>query len=334
MINKGVSIIICCYNSAKRLPQTLLHIAKQKIPETIACELIVVDNNCTDDTVAVTNSIWNELASNIPLTIIEEKTPGLSSARHKGVASANYEYIIFCDDDNWLEEHYIERAYSILESDISIGIIGCKIEAVYELEPESWVIKHSEYLAIGPPDDIKDGDITAKIGLVFGAGMVLRKQLFSHLNAINYTFFITDRKGEMLTSCGDGEICFCARLLGYKIFFSNNLQLKHFIPKERTTENYFKRLMFGLGYSGIYLLPYIYALHQKNIIGVEKLRTTWYWQSISALKAMIRIRFSTVKLSKEMQFQYILYKGRLKALLTIRGGYQACFNHVKGLLKR
>lgn len=331
---KGISIIICCYNSSQRLEPTLTHIAAQKISSSIKCEVVLVNNLCTDNTVDVAKQIWQKLNSPFPLNITSEREPGLSSARKKGVIEASYDYIIFCDDDNWLEEHYIERAYSILESDISIGIIGCKIEAVYELEPESWVIKHSEYLAIGPPDDIKDGDITAKIGLVFGAGMVLRKQLFSHLNAINYTFFITDRKGEMLTSCGDGEICFCARLLGYKIFFSNNLQLKHFIPKERTTENYFKRLMFGLGYSGIYLLPYIYALHQKNIIGVEKLRTTWYWQSISALKAMIRIRFSTVKLSKEMQFQYILYKGRLKALLTIRGGYQACFNHVKGLLKR
>ncbi len=71
--SKGVSLIICCYNSAKRLPQTLLHIAKQHLTDTIACELIVVDNNCNDDTVDVTNAIWKELASNIPLTIVEKK---------------------------------------------------------------------------------------------------------------------------------------------------------------------------------------------------------------------------------------------------------------------
>jgi len=39
---EGVSVIICCYNSAKRLPETLRHLAKQKLDTAFPWEVVVI----------------------------------------------------------------------------------------------------------------------------------------------------------------------------------------------------------------------------------------------------------------------------------------------------
>jgi uncharacterized protein (DUF1919 family) len=41
----GVSIIICCYNSEKLLPETLKHISMQKVDNDLRWEVIIVNNN-------------------------------------------------------------------------------------------------------------------------------------------------------------------------------------------------------------------------------------------------------------------------------------------------
>jgi GT2 family glycosyltransferase len=44
----GVSVVVCCHNSASRLPTTLHHLAAQEVPRDLGWEVIVVDNASTD----------------------------------------------------------------------------------------------------------------------------------------------------------------------------------------------------------------------------------------------------------------------------------------------
>ena len=50
---KGISVIVCCYNSAERLTETIKHLAGQNVPHYIPWELIVVDNASTDNTAEI-----------------------------------------------------------------------------------------------------------------------------------------------------------------------------------------------------------------------------------------------------------------------------------------
>lgn len=54
---KGFSVIICCYNAVTRLKPTLEHIAGLKVPDGWAAELIIVDNNSSDDTTAYARKV-------------------------------------------------------------------------------------------------------------------------------------------------------------------------------------------------------------------------------------------------------------------------------------
>lgn len=56
---EGISIIICCFNSAKRLPENLRHISSQQVGKGVDWEVIIVNNNSSDDTArAAEDLLW------------------------------------------------------------------------------------------------------------------------------------------------------------------------------------------------------------------------------------------------------------------------------------
>jgi len=62
----GISVVICCYNSASRLPATLQHIAEQSLDSEILWEIIIVDNASTDNTAEIASTYWQFLNCRIP----------------------------------------------------------------------------------------------------------------------------------------------------------------------------------------------------------------------------------------------------------------------------
>lgn len=90
-----LSIILCTWNNASRLRITLDAIAKCEVPEGVHWELVLVNNNCTDDTDAVAEMFSKRL----PLTYVHEPAPGLSHARNAGLRTACGDLILFTDDD-------------------------------------------------------------------------------------------------------------------------------------------------------------------------------------------------------------------------------------------
>ena len=107
-MRRGVSVIICCYNSSSKLLPTMEHLAAQIKVAGLGYELIIVDNNCTDDSVTLAKQIWQQLGNPFAQKIIIQKKAGLNFARQAGISSALYPIVVLCDDDNWLCEHYLQ----------------------------------------------------------------------------------------------------------------------------------------------------------------------------------------------------------------------------------
>ena len=101
---QGVSIIICCHNGAERLSETIRHIARQRVPVYVPWELLIVDNGSTDSSAQVARTEWQKHRVDTYLRIVKEPMLGLSNARARGFQEARYEYMVLCDDDNWLDE--------------------------------------------------------------------------------------------------------------------------------------------------------------------------------------------------------------------------------------
>lgn len=236
MLHLGISVIICCYNSAQRLPETLDHLSKQKLLATINWEIIVVDNNSIDDTSNVAKKAWQSLNSDVPFTVIREPIPGLSNARRTGVKNASFEFILFCDDDNWLERNYLSHAYDVMCANPNIGVLGGQSEACFEVEAPLWFKHFAFAYALGK--QLPATGLANKRKYIAGAGMVVRKQIFETLDRIGFQNLLSDRKGKNLSSGGDSELCLIILFLGYDLYYDEQLKFTHFIPAKRLTWSY------------------------------------------------------------------------------------------------
>lgn len=252
-------MIVCCYNSAPRLQKTLQHLIDQSLLN-IPWEILIVDNGSTDNTAGVAAGIWNDYGQNCKASfkIINEPVPGLSNARQTGIAHAQYGYIVFCDDDNWLNTQYIQIVYDVLSFDSSIGVLGGRCEATTDGELPSWFNEVEQYYAVGPQAE-KTGDVQ-KRNFVYGAGMAFRKAEYLQLKEAGFKHFLSDRTGENLISGGDVEICYIYRLAGYKIWYDERLFFFHYMSQGRLKKDYLEKLIQGAR-AGVQLLqvydPYL-----------------------------------------------------------------------------
>ena len=165
----GISVIVCCYNSEKRLPEALKCLARQAVPASIPWEVIVVvDKASTDDTADVAFRVWQETGAPAPLCLLEESKPGKSSALETGFTAAKYEVLVTVDDDNWLDAAYLHTAYEIMAKIPENGVLGGEITGVFEVEPPKWFVQLQSFYAVGPQGR-KSGDITSYKTYVAGA---------------------------------------------------------------------------------------------------------------------------------------------------------------------
>ncbi len=254
----GVSVVICCYNSATRLPDTIGHLLAQDIPAGLAWEIIVINNASTDNTAHVAHSLWPEDAP-AQLRVVDEPERGLIHARKRGLREARYELVSFIDDDNWIASDWVRLAFEIMATNPAIGACGGQNEAVFEVEPPFWFDRFKRSYAVGTQNDTP-GDLTWNEvrynRYLWGAGLIVRKAAWQHLESEGFTFILSGRTGNSLKSGEDYELCDALRLTGWKLWYAPELKLEHYLPRERLTWNYLKRLHYGFGAANTGLDPY------------------------------------------------------------------------------
>lgn len=238
----GVSVIICCYNSATRLPETLKHLARQVMPPSVPWEVIVANNASTDDTAEVAIRVWQGLGQPVKLQVLHEPKPGKSFALETGFAAAKYEVIVTVDDDNWLDDSYLQTAFAVMNREPRIGVLGGCITAHFEEPPPPWFRYVQAAYAVGPQGR-ENGDATSCKPTVAGAGMVLRKSAYDQLKARNFKLCVQGNCGSKVVGGEDQELCFAMVLSGYRTWYDDRLRLTHFIPKARLTRDYFLSLV-------------------------------------------------------------------------------------------
>ncbi len=281
----GVSVVVCCHNSAQRLPQTLAHLAAQQVQGGLQWEVIVVDNNSADETSQVALTRWPSDAP-APLRVVPEPKLGLSHARYRGYTEANYECISFLDDDNWASPEWVQLTSELMGQYPVIGACGGFNEAVCEVSPPWWFERYKKFYAIGPQGQ-EAGEITWTRGFLWGAGLTIRKSAWQQLVGKGFRSVLVDRQGASLSSGGDSEFCFALRLADWRLWYEPSLNLRHFLPANRLEWSYLRRLCRGLGASSVGHDPYLWALRRGPKNFRERVRQTWQWQTLKVLKMLL-----------------------------------------------
>lgn len=109
-----ISVVIPAYNSEKYISEALNSVDSQSLSVD---EIIVVDNNCSDNT--------RIIAEEAGAKVVDEKKQGISAARNKGIGVCKNDWIAFLDsDDVWAEEK-IEYQWNAIKKFPKARIISC-----------------------------------------------------------------------------------------------------------------------------------------------------------------------------------------------------------------
>ncbi len=263
----GISVVIPCYNSAHLIHRTLEHLVHQNAPSTLPWEVILVNNASTDDTVQKARNCWPQDAW-VPLRIVDEPKPGISHARCKGFQVANYEFISFVDDDNFVSPSWIKTAFDIMSRDDRIGACGGYSEPLFESQPPAWFDSFWTAYTVGPPR-CPTGDITESRGHLWGAGSIIRKTAWEHLQRQGFTFHLTGRCGHRMTSGEDLELFYALRMAGWRLWQAPDLFFHHYLTQSRLNWTYLTRVHQGFGASAPILYMYRYFLESDIPVPVE-----------------------------------------------------------------
>jgi len=248
------SVIICAYNASNRIIGPLEHICKLNYP-TELFELIVVDNNSTDNTSEIVTDTLKKANVGFDFRLIKEKTQGLISARLAGIRSAKNDYLVFVDDDNLLNPDYLSNASLVLIERSNIGALGGQIDLKTDLESlPAWFYSYANAYAVGTQAQ-NSGDVSRR-GYLWGAGIIIKKSLLIVPIESGISFALSGRKGTKLTSGDDSEMCKWVLISGHTLYYSSDLKLTHVIPSSRIKKTYIDNLLEALTDSGSVLNTY------------------------------------------------------------------------------
>ena len=336
----GVTVLICTYNGSKRLPDTLAYLARQVVHERIDWEVLIVDNASTDNSAETALSAWKKLGEPVPLRITNQPIPGLTPAKEKGLCEAKYEYVIICDDDNWLNPDFINRSYQLMNKNPDIGILGGYGELVFEEDPPTWLEAYCIY-ASGPQAK-KSGKVSHH--KVYGAGSVIRRSAYQFILKAGFNSLLSDRMAAQLTSGGDHEFCYAMVLAGYDIWYDEELKFKHFIAKDRISWEHYMRYIRESATCFEVLEPYKILVNspdpQEATLMPELARSFFYhlrkllptWWSYQLEKPRSRTYYANL-------IQHILLRTRLQSyylpngLKQLKLNFQKVKEYHKSLLK-
>jgi len=327
----GVSVVICCFNSAGKISQTLASLLKQEFSESIPWEVVLVDNASDDNTSDVARQTWN--LSTVPLYIIPELKKGLSNARQSGIRESHYDLVCFIDDDNWVNPHWIESVYNRMKQHPEVALLGGRGEAVFEKEEPDWFKQFQHCYAIGPQAE-NEGVIQSETGFLYGAGLTLRKEVWNKIVEKGFRFYLSDRSGNNITSGGDMEMCYAIRLAGYFLYYDPVLTFKHYMPAGRITVPYLIRLGGSFGRASVISNIYRSLLLKSN--GFDRLKTQVYF--LSLLQSLYRFLVYLpvyIKLKRpgknqiDADYHYAFNLECMKEKISIFGRYGAILRAIK-----
>ncbi|MCA9239965.1 MAG: glycosyltransferase family 2 protein [Planctomycetales bacterium] len=259
---RSASIVICCYNSAKRLELPLRSMAEQELPDGFAGELILVDNNSTDDTSQVAAALWDALgAPGFTLRIVPESEQGLQHARLRGIQCASHECCFFVDDDVVLSKRFLATALRLFDQHADTAVFGGWVDPLFEpglTEPE-WFRSIDGVFTVG-----NKGDTAHACSSAPGAAMMLRLSVVRALLAGGFEFMMRDRTAATLSGGGDTELCLALQVLGWRVYYDPELRISHLVPASRLKWSYIKGVARGMGHGEVFLQTYRKQLELDN----------------------------------------------------------------------
>ncbi len=228
-----LSVIICTYNRSESLKRTLKSIYDMSVPKDLMWEILIVDNNSSDDTQDVVKAFAMESGLNVKYFFENEQ--GLSCARNRGIKEAGGEIIVFTDDDTVVDKYWLNNIVKAFRKN-NPACIGGKILPLWETTPPKWLkIELFATLAIL---DLGDEQRELSNPNIYGANFAVNSSMFQKYG--NFDTNMGRTAGKLYT----GEESELVRILidkGEMVLYCPDIVVYHFIPASRMIKSYFRK---------------------------------------------------------------------------------------------
>lgn len=241
------TVAIPTYNGASRISEVLEQLRRQAGTESIRWEVIVVDNNSTDNTAGIIKDYQENWSADTPLRYCFEAKQGAGFARQLAVKEAQAPLIGFLDDDNIPALNWVAAAVSFAQAYPQAGAYGSQIHPDFEVPPPESLQPILPFLAIAERGEEPFCYEPRHKLLPPSAGLVIRKQ--AYLNTVPSQLILTGRiQGNMLTGEDLEMLCYM-QLNGWEIWYNPAMEIDHKIPQKRLEREYLIPFMRGIGLS-------------------------------------------------------------------------------------
>jgi len=235
-----ISIVICTYNNAPLLHTTLQSVLSQAGRDSIPHEVIVVDNNSSDNTREVVTAFRQE---DTRIRYVHESRQGLSHARNRGMAEALGDVVSYIDDDVLLCAQWLENVVTAF-SECDCEIVGGRCLLSLPHKPPAWFYKELEHL-LSMVDHGDERLITSSEPL-YGLNFSIRKETLRRVGGFDPKL---GRQRRTLLSGEEREVLHRVRMNGGTAVYEPRALLYHIVNKERLTAKWFFRRKWAQGRS-------------------------------------------------------------------------------------
>jgi len=121
-----ISVVICTFNRAERLRHTLEGLRGMSVASGLEWELMVVDNNSTDNTRAVVEEFAR--TSGLVARYLFEPKQGKSNALNRAIRAAKGDVVAFLDDDVIPAADWLTNVWREFSSDSELGVVSGRVE--------------------------------------------------------------------------------------------------------------------------------------------------------------------------------------------------------------
>ena len=315
-----ISLIVCTYNGSKFLEKSIPTFLNQTL-ESCLYEIIVIDNNSTDNTKNVVNCLLSDAI--LQWRFLSEKKQGLHFARNKGILEAQGDIIVFGDQDIEACPDWLHSILNEFDANDKAGVVGGKILPKWKSEPPEWIYDYGTNKIHGVFAYLDLGEERKVINncFIFGCNFAIRKNIAIQIGGSPPDAF--PGKLKYLSGRGESEMIESTMKLNYDIIYIPEALVLHHADSSRATLKYF------VDRYERWAIENAFAVYRKNR---SKLRASIILM-ISALKTLfsvirVELNKALLKRSKLDKINPIYFRIiRIKSsIMTIKQVFRVLFS--------
>lgn len=287
-----ISVIVCTFNRCSSLVDTLESLNAMEVPSHIDWDILVVDNNSTDQTRACVEAAGRK--SPVPVTYLLERKPGLSHARNLGIASTDKDFIAFTDDDVLVNRDWLKTIVDTFQAHHA-DCVGGKIIPRWSENRPPWLGDNllNVLAMLDYGDTLFEFEPARDQRILFGANFAFRRQSLIQTGAFNVNLGKTGDFG----GGEDKEMFEKLRFSGGKAVYNPAIVVLHKVFPDRLKKTYFRKWHYAAGKDR--------ARQEKNsrftVLGIEAHLLVGFGKAALALvRSLVRGRWDRV-FSHELQ---------------------------------